>query len=249
MSDLDRRSFLVGAMGGIALPTGAYVLGAVDPPRFALTSYAQQGEDFLLQNIFQRFIRIDHPPTYIDIGAHDPIVGSNTYIFYCSGSRGILVEPNPDLTPKLRKTRPGDTVLEIGIGAVGEDREADYYIIEGDGQLNTFSEEVAKERGYKRVIKRTLVDINKVLHDGFGGRAPDLMSIDTEGYDLTILQNMDFNRYRPFVICAETLAERGRLEQRIIDLMRSKDYEVRAATWVNTIFVDNARLAKMYNWG
>jgi hypothetical protein len=252
MSEFERRSFLLGALGGVAVG-GAAGLGtsfvskagkyAHPPLEFGTLSYAQQGEDLILRNIFM-FLETK-APTYIDIGAHDPILSNNTYIFYRSGSRGVLVEPNPALTPLLRKSRPEDVVLEIGIGANAGDEEANYYLIDGDGQLNTFSEEEVRklkaqggDRIVKGVIKRTLVNINKVLEKYFPARAPDLFSTDTEGYDLTILRSLDFDRFRPKVFCVETLMG-YEVNQPILDLMRSKDYALRGATFVNTIFVDN----------
>ncbi len=249
MTAFERRSFLLGALGGVAVG-GAAGLGTsfvssaeryrLPPLEIGTPSYAQQGEDLIVRNIFL-FLEIK-TPTYIDIGAHHPIVSNNTYGFYRTGSRGVLVEPNPSLTPELRKARPEDVVLEIGIGANTGDEEANYYVVEGDGQLNTFSEEqveLVKAGGgvVKGVIKRTLVNINKVLGEHFHARAPDLFSTDTEGYDLTILKSLDFDRFRPKVFCVETLAGLE-VNQPILDLMQSKDYAVRGGTFVNTIFVD-----------
>jgi FkbM family methyltransferase len=259
---VDRRSFLFGSISGVAVG-GATALGSawLANPQNAQRasggfveyvddykpSYAQQGEDLILANIFL-FLRIE-TPTYIDIGAHEPVTGNNTYLFYKRGSRGVLVEPNPALTPKLRRIRPQDKVLEIGIGATGqEETEADYYIIKGDGQANTFSQEtVAKlkaqfgEKILAQTIKRKLVNINKVLADNFPPGGPDLFSTDTEGYDLTILGSLDFDRFRPKVFCVETLDDFVVVKP-ILDLMESKDYEVRGATFVNTIFVDRRYL-------
>jgi len=77
-----------------------------------------------------------------------------------------------------------------------------------------------------------------VLEKYFPARAPDLFSTDTEGYDLTILRSLDFDRFRPKVFCVETLTG-YEVNQPIVDLMQSKDYAPRGATFVNTIFVDN----------
>lgn len=251
MTPLERRTFLLGALGGVGAGAAAgvgagYASGRArhDPSVIGAgrISYAQQGEDLVLEKIFSA-IGIAQP-TYIDIGAHHPILGNNTYRFYAAGSRGVLVEPNPSLTPELRRVRPDDVVLEIGIGAAAGDENAKYYVIEGDGQLNTFSEaEVQRlraERGdgvVKGVILRTLVNVNKVLAAHFVGGAPDLFSTDTEGYDLTILRSLDFDRFRPRVFCVETLAG-YEPDREILDHMSSKEYEVRGGTFVNTVFVD-----------
>jgi len=244
------RSFVSGVAGGLTVAAAVWVARYhPDHPR-PFISYAQNGEDYLMRDIFDKLVRIEHP-TYIDIGAHDPIVNNNTYLFYQGGSNGVLVEPNPDFTDVLKKTRPRDTVLDVGIGAEKDDQVVDYYVMwNGNGQLNTFSPEEAKEpeRHVRKTIKRTLVNVNNILGQYFADGGPDLFSTDTEGYDLTILKTLDFDKYRPRVICVETSNDLGQLEKPIIELLEAKGYEIRGATWVNTVFVDHQYLVKKYGW-
>jgi FkbM family methyltransferase len=212
----------------------------------AHVSFAEEGEDLVIKCLFDTFNIIG--PSYIDIGAWDPIINSNTYLFYWQGSRGVLVEPNPALCAHLKSVRPRDTVLNIGIG-VTDQKEADYYILEGDGQLNTFSKKQAdgwaKVKGHsmiKEVIKMPLVNINEVLQENFK-RGPDLLSVDAEGLDEDILKSLDIERFRPKVICAETSElGTGKLITSIIRFLESKNYSVRGSTFVNSIFLDNAFL-------
>jgi hypothetical protein len=87
-----------------------------------------------------------------------------------------------------------------------------------------------------------LVNVNKIMEEHFHG-APSIVSIDTEGLDLEILKSLDFDRYRPPIICAETLVLNStKIDSRILDLMQSKNYSVRGGTFVNSIFVDNQLL-------
>jgi len=250
----DRRSFLRRNLGGAAaLLTGVaagaggmnLVRGAQSfRPGEAKHSYAQQGEDLILWNIASQFLRF-HPVTYLDIGAHHPIAGNNTYLFYEKGYRGVLVEPNPALWDTLAATRPGDTLLRAGIGAGGES-QADYYVISGDGGLNTFSKEMAdsyatrtgQRYSIEKVIRLPLLDVNQVMLKHWGG-APHVLSVDTEGYELTILQSLDFSRLRPNVVCVDTLEFNSRrVRTAVLELMAAKGYDIRGATFVNTIFVD-----------
>ena len=190
------------------------------------------------------FLRF-HPITYLDLGAHHPIAGNNTYLFYEKGYRGVLVEPNPALWEVLAATRPGDSLLRAGIGAGGQS-EADYYVISGDGGLNTFSKDMAQSYAastkgrysIEKVLRLPLLDINEVMLKQWDG-PPHILSIDTEGYELPILQSLDFGRLRPNVVCVDTL-EFGtrRLRGEALELMAAKGYDLRGATFVNTIFVD-----------
>ena len=184
-------------------------------------------------------------PTYLDIGAYHPIFKNNTYLFHLAGGHGVLVEPNPRYAQFSIAARPSDVVLEVGIG-VTDQAEADYYVIDGDGQLNTFSKKqaddlvVIEKRRVEKVIKRKLVKIDEVMEDHFPSGAPDLVSIDVEGLDFAILKTLDFDRHRPKVFCVET-AELGNglVSKEIFDLMQSKGYKPRGGSFPNTVFLDD----------
>lgn len=228
--------------GSALRPPPPKVLGFPPSGIYPLPSYAQQGEDLVMREMLQDQMNVSMP-TYIDIGAFDPIESNNTFLFFLIGCRGVLVEPNPALTARLREKRPGDKVLEVGIG-VNDATEADYYTFEdARGQLNTFSKEQAERlrkkgaRGEK-VLKRRLVKINDVLAEHFKDRAPDLFSIDIEGLDLEIMKTMDFDRWRPRVICTETASDEGGVEKDTLEFLIAKGYEVRGGSFVNTIFRD-----------
>lgn len=225
------------------LPTD---LGPMAPDGRRL-SYAQQGEDVVLQAVFEH-LGIARP-RYLDIGAFHPSIGSNTFSFYVRGSRGVLVEPNPFMAELLRKARPEDVVLDVGVSADGS-KEADYYVLRDRPQLNTFSREQADryvaEAGpgtIEKVVRMPLRPVNEILAEHFAGAPPDLVSIDVEGLDLAILQSLDFTRFRPAVFCVETLVYGGNQQREpTLELMREHGYAVRAGTFVNTIFVDEQRL-------
>jgi FkbM family methyltransferase len=243
-------SFLVGLAGGAA----AGVAGSVAlAPKFlrpqappGQVSHAQQGEDIALAQILYGVLRIERP-TYMDVGAHHPVLSNNTYYFYERGASGVLVEPNPALHGVLEQVRPRDALVRAGIGVTAQ-AEADFYVIGGseDAQLNTFSREqaealVARSRGvYRidRVMKIPLLNINELMRKHWNG-PPNLLSLDTEGFDLPILRSLDFERLRPDVVCVETVEIGGRrLLSEIMQLMAQKGYEVRGGSFINTIFID-----------
>jgi FkbM family methyltransferase len=256
---MNRRDFLLGALAGAFTGVGVARLAdgvleretrpsqAPEVFRDARPSFAQQGEDLILQSIFSH-LEIEEP-SYIDIGAFDPIKSNNTYALYLAGSRGVLVEPNPFYFERLKAVRGEDIVLNIGVG-VTDQKQAPYYIVRGEGQLNTFSKRQAER--YKRllgpgaiekVIRMPTVNVNTILEEHFSS-GPNLLSIDVEGLDLSILKTLDFSRFRPEVFCVETLIVGSKkLNQAMVDFMLEKGYSIRGGTFVNTIFVDDRVLA------
>ncbi len=212
-------------------------------PRGATPSYSQSGEDVIAQTIFD-YLGIKQP-SYLDIGAWLPQAGNNTYLFYSLGSRGVLVEPNVAMIPELKAVRPGDIVLNVGIG-ITEQKETDYYCLTVD-QWNTFDKEEAERRAARsnakieKVVKMPLVPINKVIEEHFHGKAPDFISIDVEGLDVAIMKTLDFQRFRPKLICAETLvALTFKMDSEMTEFLSQQGYEARAVTFPNTIYVDKS---------
>jgi FkbM family methyltransferase len=248
---------LAGASGVGVLGLGSAVLGrppkAVaaprpaepkkpEPPPLGVMSFSQMGEDIVLYHLLRYGMKIEHP-TYIDIGAADPIEGSNTYLLHWNGGHGVLVEPNPAYQAALHMHRPNDVIVNAGVG-VTDAQEADYYVIRDSPPENTFSpadvEILRKREGHdpvERVIKMPLISINRLIAEHLGG-APDLLSIDVEGMDFAILRTLDFRKYRPAVVIAETLP-RGPIPT----LLASKGYEIRGASMYNVIFADPKRYA------
>ena len=208
----------------------------------ARISYSQSGEDIIIDDLFQNLKGTNK--TYLDIGANDPVICNNTYLLYKKGWRGVLVEPDPAMCEIVKSKRPGDTILNIGIGLSNENN-APFYLF--PGRLNTwstFSQEEAAIRetasGLKaKKITVQLKTINNILEQYFS-ICPNFVSIDVEGLDLDILKSLDFNRFRPDVFCVETItfsmSNEGEKLDDISKFLISQDYFIYADTHINTIF-------------
>ena len=216
-----------------------------DKKKFQRLSYSQCGEDCIIDFIF-KMLKIDKP-SYLDVGAHHPFLYNNTFLFYERGCTGVNIEPDPFLFEAFDLTRPKDINLNIGIGFKKETEMADFYVM-STRTLNTFSKSDAdryqKNGTYKieNVKQIPLVSINQIIEEKFNKGYPNFISIDVEGLDFEILNHLDFSKYRPEVLCVETLTfTEDNSEQkitRIIDYVCSQDYLVYADTNINTIFVD-----------
>lgn len=209
-----------------------------------LVSYSQCGEDLIVRFIF-KVLKIEKP-TYIDIGAHHPEYLSNTYLLYKNGSSGVCVEPDPTLFEQIKRKRPKDICLNIGIGST-EATLADFFVM-STKVLSTFSKKEADyliettNKKVEKVIKIPLVPIDTVIEKYLDSKVPNFVSLDTEGYDFAILKSFDFQKFRPEVFCIETLTytenKTEEKETEIIEFMVAKGYFPYADTYINTIFVD-----------
>lgn len=211
------------------------------------TSYAQSGEDLIVDFVF-RAMRVEYP-TYLDIGAHHPTHFSNTYFFYIRGSSGVTVEPDPMLHRELRKKRPKDVHLNVGVG--GSSAVTLPFYVMSTKTLNSFSKAEAERyqgTGMHRIDKIldiSVVTIGEILSSHFPDRPPDFVSVDVEGLDLQIIRSFDFSRCRPAIVCVETLTFSESREEtkvaEIIDHMCDHGYFVYADTYINSIFVDRQK--------
>ena len=169
-----------------------------DPP---FVSYAQNREDVVLWRALQHVT----PGRYVDVGAADPVQDSVTLALYERGWRGINIEPVPQYADALRSARPGDVVVECGIGSAPG--SATLAVFEGTG-LSTFDARAAdraRTRGYAvreaTVPVRTLDD---VLSEHLDGDSPiHVLKVDVEGFELDVLQGAKLERWQPWVLVIE----------------------------------------------
>lgn len=251
---LDRRDLLIGAVGaaaGVSLRALAQrqLNGSLAPVIEAepgLLSFSQSGED-IIASFALTYLNVEDI-SYLDIGAYEPILINNTYYFYRQGHRGVLVEPNVTICEKLMAVRPEDKTLVAGIGVTAVS-EADYYVM-SEPSWSTFSKEEAEHQervtngriSIQEVRRLPLLDVNAVMDEHFDG-APTFISIDAEGLHVAILKAIDYQRFRPKVICIETLVsgETGTIAE-IPVFMESQGYVPRGGSFVNTIYIDSTIL-------
>lgn len=207
-------------------------------------SFSQAGEDQLIRYLVYNCLGISKP-TYLDIGTNHPFICNNTFYFYSRGSQGVCIEPDERFAHLIKQYRKRDVFLHAGVGT-GDVKEATLFgFPEPYSGWNTFSREEAEKRQNETGIKYSahkklpLISINEVISKYFNPY-PNIVSLDVEGLDLEILKSLDFDRYRPEVICVESITFSTNNEEEkiseIADFVVSKGYFVFGDTHVNTIF-------------
>lgn len=211
-------------------------------------SFSQSGEDNIIKYIFS-ILKIDIKECkYLDLGANHAVHLSNTYDFYKKGARGVLIEANPELAQELSEQRPEDIVINKCISEKS-DEKLDFYILNGDGLSSTDYEAVQgfiKENPALEIERTVSVDsitINEIIEKYFPEKAPEILNIDIEGMELTVLKMTDFEKFRPLIVICEMIEYKngltvGQKNKEIIDFMNKNDYEEFAFTGINSIFID-----------
>lgn len=190
--------------------------------KFGAITYAQHGDDFMILNLF-KLMGIDRP-SYLDLGAHDPEIISNTALLYAKGSRGINVEANPLLIPRFKELRPYDRTVNVGVGV--EKKLATFYMYSDSSGRNTFSpHEVKMMEGTLSVVQEIELPVTTILdivNSYWDGKFPDFLNCDLEGMDYEVLETLPEGGIElPKVIVVETrLYDSVRMEK----LLNSKGY-------------------------
>jgi FkbM family methyltransferase len=222
---------------------GYFLRRFVDLKLHHRAGFSQYGEDASIASYLRSLGRGCR--TYIDIGANDPVSHSNTYLFYRDGGSGLLVEANPKIARRIRRKRPRDTVRNVAVLAEGSGA-IDLHVMDMDG-LSTVSaswrETIASQEAATpvKILRVPAIGINDLLKANMSFGEIDFASLDIEGLDYDVLSAWDFDRWRPYLFCAETaevsVAKYAR-DERIGCLMKARGYEPLFHTFANTVFVD-----------
>lgn len=169
---------------------------------YSTPSYSQEGEDVLLNRMFDSKKR----GFFVDVGAHHPRRFSNTFFFYRRGWRGINIDAMPGSMKAFEEERPSDTNIESGIGTGGG--ELTFHTFQ-DAALNTFDANIARFRESEgqapvRVVRVPVRRLESILDEHLPpGTRIDFLSVDTEGLDLDVLESNNWAKFRPAIVLVE----------------------------------------------
>jgi FkbM family methyltransferase len=164
-----------------------------------MISFAQNFEDVILARVFKGRSR----GSYVDVGAHFPIIDSITEYFYRLGWRGINVEPLDAAYAELSAARPEDTNMHCAIGA--EDGTSRFFALDG---FSTLEEGVAvahraEGRASQELTVETLTLATVLNRSGLN--QIDFLKVDVEGAEGTVLRSNDWQRFRPSIVLIEAI--------------------------------------------
>lgn len=138
----------------------------------------------------------------MEVGANDPIAGSQTWLLEQNGWSGVLVEPQAALAEKLRQARPSAKVFQVACTAPGNKGEADLQLAEQSGIATLEPQRDSHGASYIGVERVRLVTLDSVLQDA-GIQRIDFLSLDVEGHEIQVMQGLDFEKYKPALILIE----------------------------------------------
>jgi len=137
---------------------------------------------------------------YIEAGAYDGILQSNTkFLEEELNWTGILIEPSPKVFLDLEKNRPNNININKCLVAL----EYPFQTISGSFDNGPMSS-VGNMRNIEnaKLINVPCEPLYKIL-DYFEISKIDFMTVDTEGYELNVLDGLKLEKYRPTYLLVE----------------------------------------------
>jgi FkbM family methyltransferase len=203
----------------------------------------------------------------VDVGAYDPVVISNSWLFEQKGWRTLCIEPNPDLEEKLKRER--DLVLSVACGA--ENKESiplEIFVMQpqpglpitlvNEGAITgirTDDVEVNTERYRQYELHKPLIIEQKVTDvplrtldwclEAVRWKPPcHIVSIDVEGTEMDVLKGFDVDKWQPHVFCIESWFKDDRYEKYLEPFGFS--LVIKTHDGINEIFMHKERMKVLH---
>jgi FkbM family methyltransferase len=204
---------------GVGLSMNSYSLNELD---IKLSKYLNYSDGF-----------------FIEAGANNGIDQSNTYLFEREfGWKGLLIEPNSIKFNECKKNRPNSIVENCALVSENykddfikgnfneiEDGESLMAMIVDDGDWIDDDLTIRKSyrKNYRQIVSVPATTLTSLLKK-YGVNKIDFFSLDVEGYELSVLNGLDFKQFRPSYILIETANDQN-YQSIIKDYMQKNNYE------------------------
>lgn len=157
----------------------------------------------------------DQGGTFVEAGAYDGYWESNTYWFERFRAwTGVLIEPVPELAEMARRERPRSKVFQCAL--VPPEHGDDAVTLRYDGVMSAVAgissgdeeerADVPREHQETLMLQVPARVLSDVLHEACLG-AIDLISLDVEGFEASVLRGLDLARHAPRFLLVEMLWE------------------------------------------
>lgn len=208
-----------------------------------MQSYAQFETDLALASLYPA----DYVGTYVDIGAADPTLDSNTFLFYQRGWRGYACDPASTAEELWREYRPEDRFFPVAIS--DHAGTISYFESEVRGWSTVDSKEASimgcrmNRREVTCISVRDLTVIPGIAWEPRPWEAriiegPDILSVDVEGHERSVLMGCPLKTWRPRHIVLEACYPRtdNPCRHLWVDLLEDAGYRLVKTVAINEIY-------------
>jgi len=169
---------------------------------------------------------------FVEVGANDPVAGSQTWLLEQNGWRGVLVEPQSAHCEKLRRHRPNAQVFQVACSGPEMEGEMDLLLAEEDGSSTLQKQRDTHGTHFIGTERVKVITLDKVL-TAAGVAKIDFLSLDVEGHEIEVMRGLDFKKFSPALI----LIEDGVRDLSKHRFLKSRGYKLVKRTTLNNWYV------------
>jgi FkbM family methyltransferase len=171
------------------------------------------------------------PGFYVDVGANDPVLDSQSQHLEAVGWTGLLIEPDPDYCELLRKNRTG-TVVQMACSS--PQNAGKQLLLNRAGPHSTLEDRpIALGAVVRSQVAVQCDTLDAILRAHNAPVGFDLLSIDIEGHELVALSGFSFDVWQPRLVLLEDHVTHLNKHQ----LMRRNNYQLLMRTGLNSWYV------------
>ncbi len=138
---------------------------------------------------------------FVEVGANEPRVRSQTWHLEQAGWTGILIEPQPELARELRAMRMAKV---FAVACSGPEHDGGTLPLHVAGPLSSLDRSgMAPGANPEQVIQVPIRTLDSVLAEAKAPERFDFLSIDVEGHEIEVLRGFDIARWQPRLILLE----------------------------------------------
>ena len=203
-------------------------------------SYAQHGEDKLIELLLPEGVN-----TFIDIGANDGVLFSNTYKFAKQRANGLCIEPSPSAFRKLKLNHLFNKRVSCINSAISN--SSGMVLLQEDGYESTLSRVVIKKT--QTTIEIPCYTMLDILSKFPNFSKVDILSIDVEGHEHEVIEGMPSSNFYTKLLIIES--DKSQIEK-LNKLNFLKDYKPIISNGINTFFLhqkENLRIPNQFQKG
>jgi FkbM family methyltransferase len=190
------------------------------------------GEDELVWRFFDQ----RRHGFFVDVGAYDPKIGSQTWLLEQQGWRGILIEPQPGHCERLRHARPGARLFQVACAAPGHPPQMPFFFAETPSHSSLARNVIDPTTRYVKSDLVKVMTLDAVLAEA-GNPKVDFVSIDVEGTQLDVLHGFSLEQHRPALLLVEDHLH----HLKVHSYLRQRGYRLVKRTGLNNWYVPKDR--------
>lgn len=208
-----------------------------------MTYYSQCGEDEILYTNFFKDYKIKDTKYFLELGALDGITYSNTKFFEDTlGWKGVLVECNPYIFPKLCFNRPNCSLLNAVVSNSNKPTEFSVCLdVPAVSSVSSTTPENFNDLYYKnsKMIKINTIPVSLTdILEKSGCPRIDLLVLDVEGHEVEVLESFDF-KFPVVLWMIEVFSREKEKGEKIANIMKKNNYTYIDRVASNNIYINN----------